>query len=75
MVKITQSHGYSVRELRQLEKNPQGPNPAPTHGGPTRLGRLSGRVRGRHSWRVGSHREYIHPRLECGRSGGLGTAP
>ncbi len=42
MVKITQSHGYSIRELRQREKNPQGPNPTPTHDGPTRLGRLSG---------------------------------
>lgn len=44
-------------------------NPKSRHGSPTRLGRLSSRVRVRHSWRVSPYREYIRPRLECRKTG------
>ena len=44
MVKITNTHGYSVQDLRRLEKNAADPAPFAADGRAIGLGRISGGV-------------------------------
>ena len=71
------THGYTVKDLRRLEKK----TPIARmqlrliNGGATGVGRLSGGVRRRHYWHDGRNGEHLCRRVERRRSQGLGAPP